>query len=90
MKSWILVIDDDTSNLTMANSILSAEGMRVSCVKSGSSAVKFLNSNRPDLILLDVHMTGMDGFETMAARHTGVEPKPPHGDAFGRFSSLSA
>lgn len=66
MDGWILVVDDDTSNLTMANRILREEGFRTSCVKSGESAVKFLLTNRPDLILLDVHMPGMDGFETIA------------------------
>ena len=67
MNTWILVVDDNTSNLTMANHILSEEGMRVSCVKSGEAAVKFLQFNRPDLILLDVHMPEMDGFETLSA-----------------------
>ena len=67
MNYWILVVDDDAANLTMANSILGGEGMRVSCVKSGESALKFLRANKPDLILLDVHMPGMNGFETIAA-----------------------
>lgn len=67
MSDWILVIDDDTSNLRMASRILGAENMRVSCLKSGEDAIKFLQENRPDLILLDVHMPGMDGFETIAA-----------------------
>jgi len=66
-NDWILVIDDDTSNLKMANRILSTEKMRVSCLKSGEDAIKFLQGNRPDLILLDIHMPGMDGFETIAA-----------------------
>ena len=67
MDIWILVVDDNAANLAMANRILGEEGMRVSCVKSGESAVKFLKFNRPNLILLDVHMPGMDGFETIAA-----------------------
>lgn len=67
MSDWILVVDDDTSNLKMANRILSGEKMRVSCLKSGEDAIKFLQENRPDLILLDIHMPGMDGFETIAA-----------------------
>ncbi len=65
MDYWILVVDDDVSNLTVANSILSSESMRVSCVKSGAAALKFLSANKPDIILLDVHMPEMDGFETL-------------------------
>lgn len=66
MSKWIMVVDDDTENLRMANHILSEEGIRVSCLKSGVHAIEFLRENHPDLILLDVHMPGMDGFETMA------------------------
>ena len=67
MGDWILVIDDDAANLRMASHILNAEKARVSCLKSGEEALKFLQENRPDLILLDIHMPGMDGFETMTA-----------------------
>ena len=67
MNDWILVVDDDTSNLRMASHILSKEDMRVSCLKSGEDTIRFLEENRPDLILMDVHMPGMDGFETIAA-----------------------
>lgn len=67
MSDWVLVIDDDSANLRMASHILSTEGMRVSCLKSGEDALKFLRDNKPDIILLDIHMKGMDGFETLAA-----------------------
>lgn len=67
MNDWILVVDDDTSNLKMASYILGGVQMRVSCLKAGDAAVQFLQENRPDLILLDVHMPGMDGFQTMQA-----------------------
>ena len=73
MGDWILVVDDDTANLRMASRILSAEQMRVSCLKSGEDALVFLQANRPDLILLDVHMPGMDGFETLASIRSGKE-----------------
>lgn len=66
MSDWILVVDDDALNLKMANHILSGKNMRVSCLKSGEDAVEFLKENRPDLILLDVHMPGMNGFETIS------------------------
>ncbi len=79
-EKWILVIDDDAANLKMANTILSTAGMRVSCVKSGEMAVKFLQANKPDLILLDVHMPKMDGFETLAAiRETHGSKADPAG-----------
>jgi len=65
MGDWITVVDDDTSNLRMASHILSAEGLRVSCLRSGEQLVEFLAANKPDLILLDVHMPGMNGFETL-------------------------
>lgn len=67
MSDWILVVDDSSSNLRIASRILSGENMRVSCLKSGEDTIKFLQENRPDIILLDVHMPGMDGFETMSA-----------------------
>ncbi len=67
MGDWVLVVDDDASNLKMASHILTSDGMRASCTKSGEDALKFLEKNRPDLILLDIHMPGMDGFETIAA-----------------------
>lgn len=67
MNDWILVVDDDTSNLKVASHILGGAQMRVSCLKAGEDAVQFLAGNRPDLILLDIHMPGMDGFRTMTA-----------------------
>ena len=64
-SAWILVVDDDVQNLKVATRILGDYGVKVSCLSSGSDALKFLSFNRPDLVLLDVHMPGMDGFETL-------------------------
>ena len=67
MRNWILIVDDEAMSLRMASHILSAEKSLVSCLRSGEDALKFLQDNRPDLILLDIRMPGMDGFATMAA-----------------------
>ncbi len=65
MGDWVTVIDDDISNLKMANHILTGEGFRVSCLKSGMELLDFLKTNTPDLLLLDIHMPEMNGFETL-------------------------
>ena len=66
MADWVIVVDDDVTNLKMAGHILSKKGMRVSALKSGHALLDFLSANdAPDLILLDIKMPGMDGFETL-------------------------
>ena len=66
MADWIIVVDDDTSNLKVAGHILSKAGMRVTALKSGKLALDYIRkSGFPDLILLDVNMPEMDGFETL-------------------------
>ena len=65
MSDWITVVDDDSQNLRIASHILTGAGKRVSCLRSGEELVTFAAANKPDLILLDVHMTGIDGFETL-------------------------
>lgn len=62
---WIAIVDDDVTNLNIAGQILSKNKMRVSVMKSGSALLKFMQENRPDLILLDIAMPVMDGFETL-------------------------
>ena len=66
MADWVIVVDDDVTNLKMAGYILSKSGFRVSAVKSGQAMLDYVVANGfPDLILLDINMPGMDGFETL-------------------------
>ena len=62
---WVVVVDDDVMNLKMAGRILSRNNMRVTALKSGAALLEYLQTNRPDLILLDIKMPGLDGFATM-------------------------
>lgn len=60
----VLIVDDDEFNLKVAGDILK-EKYSVRTAQSGDAALKFLEENLPRLILLDLHMPGLDGRETM-------------------------
>lgn len=60
----ILVVDDSTANLELVTTLLSSVGYTVSTAISGERAINRLRTYKPDLILLDIQMPGMDGFET--------------------------
>lgn len=64
MKNIILVVDDDKTNLSLAQRILGPQ-YRIAAAGSGSAALTYLESHRPDLILLDINMPEMDGYEVM-------------------------
>lgn len=60
----ILVVDDTPANLEVITEILSSVGYEAATAISGDRALKRLQTYTPDLILLDVQMPGIDGFET--------------------------
>ncbi|MBG1258084.1 response regulator [Nostoc commune] len=62
--SSILVVDDTITNLKIVFNILTNIGFNVTTVNNGESAIKQVEISPPDLILLDVIMPGIDGFET--------------------------
>jgi CheY-like chemotaxis protein len=61
----VLVVDDNPLSRKLLNDILSAEGYRVRNAASGCEALSAIAEERPDLILLDIMMPGMDGFEVV-------------------------
>jgi len=62
--SIILVVDDNAINLSVLFEYLEESGFEIAVAQSGDSALEQLQHVRPDLILLDVMMPGIDGFET--------------------------
>jgi len=63
LPATILIIDDVDDNLEMLGDILTLNGHNVHTARSGEAALKRVQEIRPDLILLDILMPGMDGFE---------------------------
>ena len=62
-KGAILVVDDERTSLSALTSLLSGEGYQVRLADSGQLALASVAAKTPELILLDIHMPGMDGFE---------------------------
>ena len=64
MSSRILVVDDTPANIQALAAILKEKGYQISVATNGKQALEVLARVQPDLILLDVMMPEMDGFET--------------------------
>ncbi len=61
--STILVVDDSATNLQVLVRTLQGTGHRILAAKDGPTALEIARRTQPDLMLLDVMMPGMDGFE---------------------------
>ena len=67
MSYLIAVVDDEAMSLTNAKNIIRDKGMKAVCLRSGNDLLEFVEKKTPDLILLDILMPDMDGFETYRA-----------------------
>ena len=67
MSSRILVVDDDVALAEMIGIVLQNEGYEVVFCADGSAALTQFQENNPDLVLLDVMLPGMDGFDVCRA-----------------------
>ena len=63
MALRILVVDDDTALAEMIGLVLEADGFEVALCADGTGAVAAFRDTRPDLILLDLMLPGIDGIE---------------------------
>ena len=69
----LLVVDDEDSNRELLARLFESRGFRVDTVPSGAQALDWIDSARPDLVLLDMNMPGMTGFDVLTqirATHT--------------------
>ena len=67
MNETVLIVDDEESICQSLDAILSDEGYQVLVAGSGEEAVKIVEEEMPQLVLLDVWLPGMDGLETLKA-----------------------
>ena len=61
MEARILAVDDDAINLRLVSTALERAGYEVVTASDGAQALEQIDFVRPDLVLLDVMMPGMDG-----------------------------
>ncbi len=74
-KGDILVVDDTRENVRLPVDVLGNEGYRVRPALSGKAALEAANAEAPDLILLDILMPEMDGYEVCKALKADRELK---------------
>ncbi len=72
-KSTIMVIDDDPHMVTLLRARLEQREFNVMCAYSGLQALADLEKQKPDLILLDIIMPEMDGFEVLRRLKAATE-----------------
>src|SRR5438270_7698649 len=63
VKGHVLVVDDDQPNRELLTGILEGEGIRVSTADDGRDALRAFAGQKPDMVLLDVQMPYLNGFE---------------------------
>ncbi|MBC7252518.1 MAG: response regulator [Actinobacteria bacterium] len=66
MGEKILIVDDDATMANLLSTVLEFEGFHPLKALSGDEAVRMVKEENPDLVLLDIMMPGMDGFEVLA------------------------
>ena len=64
-KKKILLIDDEKKILDLYCRKLGKEGFEVECIDNGSGALKFAKKFKPDLVLLDIMMKDVDGYQVI-------------------------
>ena len=64
-NSTIMVVDDEPELVTVVRDILEQNGYRVMCAYDGTQVFDFLKKQKPDLVILDITMPQMDGYEVL-------------------------
>ena len=74
-KKLILAIDDEKDILKLLQYNLDREGYQVLCAKTGEEGLELARSKRPNLVILDIMMPGIDGLEVCKILHANKDTK---------------
>jgi CheY-like chemotaxis protein len=74
-KKKIMVVDDEENLLLLIDRLLKTEGFDVVTARTGKECLKILNKEKPDLLLLDVMMPGMNGIEVAESIRSNPKTK---------------
>jgi len=95
----LLIVDDETDVREFAANFFRKRKINVVTASSGEEALEILQQKSPDLVLLDIKMTGIDGIETLKRirqMHNNVKvimvtgKKPDEGDSFDKCKEYGA
>ena len=94
---WILIVDNELRNRDLLQIMLAAEGFQIESAAGGEEALDMIAQHAPDLILLDVMMSGMDGYQVAAkvkadraTRHIPIIMVTARDDQDGKMLALLA
>jgi CheY-like chemotaxis protein len=75
-RATILIVEDNALNLELATDLLAAAGYSIRQATTGEEGVRLALENPPDLILMDLRLPGMDGYD--ALRRLRADPRTEH------------
>lgn len=75
-RPTVLVVDDEANSRTITLSLLEDQGYRTLGAESGEQALELMGMNLPDLVILDVEMDGMSGFEVVKRLKDQARTRP--------------